>query len=408
MDATGERHQHPLVLLAPATFFDGYATLVLSLVLPVIRVQFHLTLEQSGYLASAVFAGSFGTFVLLPLADRVGRKPILMVTIVGYTAATLITSFSRGIVEFAALQFIARLFLNTEISLATIVLVEMTDRGRRGKALGFLSSMSALGQAAAGVGFLLIVTFHTSWRVLYLAAVIPLVIFARARRHLKETVHRDIPQREILRGLSRRWIIGATMLSFFIAIYPSAVTTLASTLVLDEWRFTVGGLNPWFFGIWLLAVSGFFISGRLLDWIGRRPTSILFFTATALVGWCAFTATTMTGRVIGLGLVVFTITGSTPCYAAYSTELFPNGVRGTIGAWLQGMSITGAVIAPALATSLSVPLHSLGAALALLGSFYLVAAAIVVLLLPETRVLVEERADGPGHEPPDAPEGAGR
>ncbi len=404
MNATRGRYQHPLVLLAPATFFDGYATLVLSLVLPLIRDQFHLSLQQSGFLASAIFAGSFGTFLLLPLADRVGRKPILMITIVGYTMATLLTSFSRGMVGFAVFQFIARLFLNTEIGLATIVLVEMTERLRRGKALGFLSSMSALGQAAAGVGFLLIVTFHASWRVLYLVAVIPLVVFARARRHLKETVRRDVPQREILRGLSRRWVIGATMLSFFIAIYPSAVTTLASTLVLDEWRFTVSGLHPWYLGVWILSVSGFFLSGRLLDWIGRRPTSILFFTATAIAGWLAFTATTMNGRVIGLGLVVFTITGSTPCFAAYSTEMFPNGVRGTIGAWLQAMSITGAAIAPALATSLSVPLHSLGAALALIGSSYLVAAAIVVLLLPETRALVERGAE----EPPDAPERLGR
>jgi len=120
MNATGGRHQHPLVLLAPATFFDGYATLVLSLVLPLIRNQFHLSLEQSGFLASAIFVGSFGTFVLLPLADRVGRKPILMLTIAGYTVATLATSFSRGMVGFAAFQFIARLFLNTEIGLATI------------------------------------------------------------------------------------------------------------------------------------------------------------------------------------------------------------------------------------------------------------------------------------------------
>jgi len=405
-----ERQRHPLLLLAPATFFEGYDLLVLSLVLPLIRSQFHLTVEQSGFLVSMVFAGSFGAFILLPLADRFGRKPLLMTTILGYTVATFLTAFTRGMVGFVVCQFVARLFMSAEIMLATIVLVETTESERRGKAFGLLSSMSALGQAAAGAGFLFILTFRASWRVLYLIAVAPLLLFAYARRHLEETGRRDVTQRVLLRQLSRRWFFGAALLSLFIAIYPAAVTTLASTLVLDEWKLNLAGIQPWYFGVWLLAVTGFFVAGRMMDWLGRRPTSIIFFTATALAGLTAFTATTTPGRAIGLGLVVFTITGSTPCLSAYSTELFPNGLRGTAGAVLQVMSITGAAIAPALTTSLSVPLGSLSRSLSVIGISYLFGAATVLLLLPETRSLVEgalpstgQDASPPNEMSPDSP-----
>src|SRR5439155_11035767 len=134
------RRSRPLLLLAPATFFEGYDTFVLALALPLIRRDFGLTVGQSGLVASVVFAGSFGVFALLPLADRIGRRPVLAVTIAGYTVATFATAFSRGVVDFVAYQFVARFFLSAEYTLATIVMVETAERGRRGRALGLLTS----------------------------------------------------------------------------------------------------------------------------------------------------------------------------------------------------------------------------------------------------------------------------
>ncbi len=401
MSARPERRSgRPLLLLAPATLFEGYDTLVLSLALPLVRAQFNLTLQESGFLVSTVFAGSFGAFVLMPLADRIGRKPILMVTIVGYSLCTFLTAFTGGIASFLACQLAARVFMSAENALATIVIVEATEPERRGRALGVLSSMSALGQAAAGGGFLLVLTLHGSWRALYLAGLLPLLLFARARSRLSETGLKALHPSAVLRRLPRDRLVGATLLSFFIAVYPAAITTLASTLVLGEWRLTLSAIRPWYLGVWILAVSGFFVSGRLMDRIGRRPTSIAFFSATAAAGWTAFTASSTLGRVIGLGLVVFTVTGSTPCLSAYSTELFPNGVRGTVGAWLQGMGILGATLAPTLTAGLAVRLGSLGFALAVVSLTYLAGALVALVLLPETRGLGEDTRSA---EAPSAP-----
>src|SRR5439155_1658928 len=153
--------------------------------------------------------------------------------------------------------------------------------------------------------------------------------------------------------IRRRWAVGATALAFLFALFPTAVTTLASTLVLDRWHLSVSDLRPWHFLVWLIAVSGFFVSGRLLDRWGRRPTSMLFLAAATAAGAFAFTATSTPARVLGLALVIFTLTGATPCVAAYSTELFPPGARGRVGAWLRGMSIAGQAAAPALATAVA-------------------------------------------------------
>ena len=107
MRARAAGGRSPLVLLAPATFFEGYDNFLLALALPLIRDDFGLTVAEAGLVVSVAFAGSFGVLALLPLADRFGRRPLLAVTIAGYTAATVATAFSRGIVDLAAFQFVA-------------------------------------------------------------------------------------------------------------------------------------------------------------------------------------------------------------------------------------------------------------------------------------------------------------
>src|SRR6266511_4206408 len=202
--------RRPLLLLAPATFFEGYDMFVLALALPLIRKDFGLSMGEAGLVASIAFAGSFGVLALLPLADRLGRRPVLALTITGYT-------------------------------LATIVAVEASEPSRRGRTLGVLTSMAALGQAAAGAGFLVVLATGASWRWLYAAGVIPLVLVARARRDLPETAPpvAGRPERFRLRRLPRPWLVGAATLALLFAVYPTAVATLASTLVLDDWKWKV-------------------------------------------------------------------------------------------------------------------------------------------------------------------------
>lgn len=385
--------RHPMSLLVPATFFQGYDALAISLALPLIREHFHLTIPQSGYLVSVVFAGSFGVFALLPLADRFGRKPLLFVTIIGYTIATFFTAFSHGVIEFAILQLVSHAFLTSEDTLSVIMVVELADPRRRGRSLGVLASAAAFGQAAAGGGFLAILALHGSWRLLYLVSVPPLVLVACARRGLPETLKAGREAVSLFHALSGKLLLGAVVLAFCIALFPAAVTALASTLVLDVWHLSIDAIKPQYIGLWLLAASGFFVGGRMLDRFGRRRTSALFFLGTAAAGVVCFPATTLYMRVVGLGLVIFTITGSTPCFSAYSTELFPPGIRGRAGAILQGVALGANAAAPAMAASLSGPIGGIGRALAAVGLSYVVAAAAVTLLLPE---ILPGRAAGDG------------
>jgi MFS family permease len=377
-----------VALLAPATFFEGYDGLILGLALPLIRADFHLSVAAAGVAATIVLWGSFGVLFLLPLADRYGRRPVLAITIAGYTLATFATAFSHGVADFVGYQFVARIFLGTEYALATIILVDLLPEGRRGRTLGLVSSMSAFGQAGAGIGFLLVDSANLSWRLLYLVGIIPLILVFRARRSLPETASwrrtRRGSVRDRLAGVRGRWLAGSAALSFFFAMFPTAVTTFASTLIKDEWKWDLADINPAYVALWVIAISGFFVSGRLLDAWGRRPTSVVFLSGAAASGLLAFRLSTTFGRVSGLALVIFFLTGSTPCVAAYSTEPFPARSRGSVGALLRVMNIAGGGAAPAMTGLLSDPLGGTGRALSVIGIAYALAAIVVLVFLPET------------------------
>ncbi len=391
-DPVGRRR--PLLLLAPATFFEGYDNFLLALALPLIRDDFGISVAQAGTIVTVAFAGSFGVLALLPLADRFGRRPLLAVTIAGYTIATVATGFSRGILDLAAFQFVARLFLGTEYALAQIVLVETLPADRRGRQLGILTSSATIGMAAAGAGFLAVFATGASWRLLYFAGAVPLLLVARARRALPETLPAvgDRRPRVSLRTVPRRHLAGSSALILLASMLATGVTAFASLLVLEEWGWGLSDLRPQYMLLWLAGLSGFFVAGRLMDTWGRRPTTVLFLLGASAAAPFAFTAGETLDRALGMALVIFTFTGATPCIAAYSTELFPRAVRGRAGAVLRAMSIAGSTAAPALVGTVADLLGSVGQALAWLGVGGAIAALVVVAALPETRGAAEAGA----------------
>lgn len=389
-----------MALLAPATFFQGYDDLILSLALVGIRDSFHLSVEAAGAMVSLANLGAFGALVLLPLADRVGRRPVLVWTIAGYAVASFATAFTRNPGEFVAAQMAARTCLGAEYALALIVLVELFEGERSGRRLGLVTSMSAFGQAGAGLAFLIVVlAFHGSWRVLYVVGTVPLLLVARARRDLPETVAARPPAGRgpvrALAGVRLVWLAGAVLLQYCFLLFPTAVITFASWLVLREWGWTLHTLNPLAIVVWVLAVTGFFVGGRLADAVGRRPTLVAFALGAAGAGMVAFHATTTGGRVLGLAAVIFCLTGTTPCVAALGIEPFPSRARGAVGAILRVAGIAGSVTAPALTGFLAGRLGGVAPALSVMGLSYVAAAVVTVALLPETR--------GAASEPPALP-----
>jgi putative MFS transporter len=182
------QHWGLLRLLSAACFFEGYDINIVIFALPHIRASFGLSQSGAALWLSLLYLGALPATRIARIADRIGRRQVLLVSITGYTVATAATAFSPDIAAFAACQFAARMFLAVELSLTWTVMAEELPAGARGFGFGYLATLDILG---AGFGSLLygvvLAPAGVSWRWLYAIVVSVLLLVVWLRRRLPES-----------------------------------------------------------------------------------------------------------------------------------------------------------------------------------------------------------------------------
>ena len=74
---------------------------------------------------AVIGVGAVAGFLLAAQGDRIGRRRLLLITVVGYTAATLATALAQNLVWLAAAQVVAEIFLQGEWAVVSL------DTGKR-------------------------------------------------------------------------------------------------------------------------------------------------------------------------------------------------------------------------------------------------------------------------------------
>src|SRR5262245_19850884 len=97
-----------MILCFLVSVLEGYDLQIISSAGPVLQRQMHLTPEQTGLFFSATLIGlAIGAIVGGRLADRIGRKPALMASIVILGFFTLLTAMAPGFQAIVALRVLA-------------------------------------------------------------------------------------------------------------------------------------------------------------------------------------------------------------------------------------------------------------------------------------------------------------
>ena len=345
------RHRSLLFLLGAATLFEGYDRFIASLALPYIGADLGATESTLGYALSAIRMGALASVPLGRVADRHGRRNLLLFTILAYTVATAATGFSTGIVTFVVFQFLATIFLLTELSLAQVVIAEEFPREFRARGQAFLGAFGALGAGLAAVIFPLFQQTTVGWRGLYFVGLLPLVLIAWLRRALPETERwqqaRDEgrTQRAGLRDL-----LGPKYRVRFLAL--SAMAAALSATAAPAFGFasfratrTFGWSPEQVSGLILvgggLGFSGWFVFGVLAERIGRRPVCVI----TSFIGALAIAAYYQTSWLLtAFTAIVFAEAGAQLAISTLATEVFPTETRSTAKTWVTSAAIVGAMI----------------------------------------------------------------
>src|SRR5205814_2410881 len=100
-----------LILLISATFFEGYDSSILALLLPNIQATFHVSEAVLGLTRIPVELGLLVAFFVARYSDRVGRRPLLLWSVVGYTVFGGLTALAWRVCAFTAFQLGSRVFV---------------------------------------------------------------------------------------------------------------------------------------------------------------------------------------------------------------------------------------------------------------------------------------------------------
>jgi MFS family permease len=338
--------------------------------------------------------GALIALFLTALADRRGRRVLIIIGLLGSAASCALSAVSPTLDVFTFAQVLQRAFAITTFTVAGIAVIEEAPEGAR----AYSASMLAL---AGGLGFSLAVVVlpfgdvgRHGWRIPFVLGAVAVVLIRPIARHLRETyrytavaARTDVARgrlSEIFDPLYRRRFVLLGLAAFLTSMFSAPSSQLMNKYLEDVRDFSSTGIALFRAATTAIpGLVGLLLGGRLAEAYGRRPvaaiglaiatvTQIVFFLVGGPVLWAMSAASILTASAGGIAL------------GTMDAELFATEVRSTSNALLTVVAVIGSGTGFLMAGLLSDPLGNLGRSIALTGIASLIAAVFVVPRLPES------------------------
>ena len=348
-------HYMLLIIGALVYALTAMNVMLIGSVMPLIKAEWNLTKIQLGFLASAGYAGMFlGALSCGILADIIGRKKTLMISIILMSVFTALCSLARDMASMSILRFLAGIGLGSSLPQPGVYVSEYIPAKYRGRFIGLVESSWAFG-ALLAILFPLIIIPNYGWRVAFLTALTPLVLipliaillpesirYLKIKERLEEAevilrkwiLMRDggssssvaTALREVLAPAYRRrtallWILWFSLCYTYHGIFIFLPTIYAELLP------PAGALYKVLL-ITLVQIPGYFTATFLLDRIGRKPVLIAFLMFAGIGSFMV--GLKLVGSMFLWSCVVsFFNLGAWAGLYTYTPELYPTRIRGT-------------------------------------------------------------------------------
>jgi AAHS family benzoate transporter-like MFS transporter len=168
--------------------FDGYDLAINGVTLPLLMQDWGLSAVQAGMLASTALAGMmFGAMMFGTLADKIGRKKVIMICVLLFSGFTFAGGFASNPTEFGVLRFLAGLGIGGVMP----NLVALTSEYAPARLRATLVTTMFSGYAVGGVMAALLGAWFTpdfGWQIMFFIAGVPLLLLPLIWKFLPESL----------------------------------------------------------------------------------------------------------------------------------------------------------------------------------------------------------------------------
>jgi MFS transporter, AAHS family, 4-hydroxybenzoate transporter len=156
---------------------DGFDTAAIGFIAPSLRAEWGVTpAELAPLFAAGLFGLMAGAFVFGPLADRIGRKPVLIATTIFFGLMTFASAFSPNVEWLIALRFLTGIGLGGAMPAAITLTAEICPEKRRSSLVTLMFCGFTIGSACAGLAASGIVATFGWQGLLILGGVLPILL----------------------------------------------------------------------------------------------------------------------------------------------------------------------------------------------------------------------------------------
>jgi AAHS family 4-hydroxybenzoate transporter-like MFS transporter len=380
------------LLCAAVLFVDGFDVQGITYVAPAISQEWALARGAFGPTFSAgLFGVMLGAILLAPLADRVGRRRVIILSCAAFGLGTLFTVWVPSLNALLGLRFLTGFGLGSALPNAIGLASEYAPERRRALVVMFVGSGISIGSIASGMAASQLVN-TLGWRALFVAGgVLPLLLAVVISRVLPESIRFAalLPQRqheakrllrrirpEIDSGEDVQIVSGdshggkAAVADLFregrgpatVALWLAFFMSLLNVYLAINWLPT--SLNASGFTVAQAAfmtslyhfggVAGTYAIGLFMDRLGPHKM-VLVALLLALIGFYTFaSATGMTQwpTTAVLMLAGFGVIGAQVGLTALSAITYPVAIRSTGLGWGLGVGRIGSIVGPSVGGSL--------------------------------------------------------
>ncbi|RZI60847.1 MAG: MFS transporter [Rubrivivax sp.] len=362
---------------------DGMDVAIMGFLAPSILQEWGISKAAFGMVMSAAPIGLvFGALFAGPASDRVGRKKVLVVSVLVFAVFTLLASRAQGLTELVVLRFLTGIGLGAAMPNTTTLLSEYVPERSRSLMVTLMFTGFNLGSALVGFVAAGMIP-HWGWRsVLAVGGALPLVLVPLLMAWLPESCRfmavRGVPGARIAATLGRVCGVRFAPHTQFVSKEPEVAARTPVRLLFSAGygRQTLALWTTYFMGLlviylltgWLptlfkeqgLSISqaamvtamfqiggtaGGVVVGWLMDRMGPTRVISIAYAGGAL---SVLLLAAMGAGVNGLGLlsalVGFCMSGAQTGLNAYAPSCYPTMARATGVSWMLGVGRFGSIL----------------------------------------------------------------